>query len=171
MTTPTTSTPPAPARVEFKPAIRQVAAAAGRALSEEQVIALDEDLNGRFFLDPETGAVSVATAAGPVLDAQAAIRAAVAGWPLAEAPAAEPLAAEPEYVTLKLSNSVGLRKASDPMIKIITGFQAAEAARTAAEVKTWPNPWRKGSENRTRQVMIQKFDPARADRFKKDAGL
>lgn len=43
----------------------------------------------------------------------------------------------------------------------------AEASKAAAE----PNPWAKGSENVTRQIMLASRDPQRATRLRAEAGV
>ena len=54
-------------------------------------------------------------------------------------------------------------------------LNAERAARSAradeAGVKGWPNPWKAGAENLSRQMALMNLDPARAARFQAEAGV
>lgn len=57
-----------------------------------------------------------------------------------------------------------------PIAAFGRSLAAQHAAAMAKEAETWPNPWVKGQENRTRQNIIRNHNPALAARHRAEAG-
>lgn len=147
--------------VLFADEIRRTAAALGRSPTDEQVANLEMLARSRTYIDAAAGRVMMNDGG----DVAAFLTRETNAFPLVQA---EPAASE-GWVKLQNSASTWYRKANDPLTKIVTGFQAAEDAALAREIAGWPNPWRAGHQNRTRQAVITNKDPARAAQLKAQA--
>lgn len=168
------------AHVSFTDAIREAATKLGRTPTDEQVGNLNLVLQTLAHRDDETGALTVATEGHPVPFADyLSDQAGRFPKPSTGAPipaglrsALDRIDADADRGILRVGNGVQQgRPRGDAFADIARGLQAQHAAAIAREAAGWPNPWRKGHENRTRQTVLSKTDPAKAAQFRAEAGV
>lgn len=155
--------------VAYDGLIKARAEALDRVPTQQHIEMLGEVLKTLVRHDAAANVLTVEEDEGQHVDFVAYVDAAVAKFPAKPAPVPEP-AAPDAWIKVTLGGSTGWRKANDPMTAILKGLQASGDAALAREVSTLPNPWLPGQINRTHQVLITKSDPARAARFKAEAG-
>lgn len=149
------------ATVTFAGEIRRLAAAQGRVPTDAQVADLEALTRSRSFVDATAGTV--------VMNDGSAVAVFLNQEVASFAPAKAELPAGSDLIRVRIGSSTGHRRADDFFASFTAGLDKAHDAALAAEAATWPNPWAKGHENRTRQVVLTKINPAGAAKMKAEA--
>lgn len=156
-------TAPAP---DFASAIRTAAAEIGQTPTGDQVAALNHEMQSAWHIDLATGHVNVVVG-GRAMSVPSAVAEAAKAWAQPD----EPTITDDRWVKAEIGSSTGWRRANDPMFGIVQNIEAAHQRDLAREIAEWPNPFATKTANRTRQVILQKHDPALAARLQTEAGV
>lgn len=168
------------AHVSFVAAIRNIATELGRTPTAEQIDNLDTSLKSLAQIDHEGRPVVGIEPVGAYIAREAgAFARATAPTPKSDAPVPASLRSTLDRIQddahagiLRIGAGVQHgRPPGDGFADIARGLQAQHAAAIAREAAGWLNPWRKGHENRTRQTVLSKIDPAKAAQFRAEAGV
>lgn len=159
----------------FTAVVRTVAAEMGRTPTPQQVDDLDDALRslvrrddaGKFLVT--AGEREIPLVSYVRMQAAHFARATTGGSTTATGRSQADRDADGGVLRIGASTQYG-RPRGDVFADIARGLQATHDAALAREAAGWPNPWTKGAENRTRQVLIQKVDPAKAAQFRAEAG-
>lgn len=154
--------------VTFTGAIREAASKLGRVPTAEQVQELNAELQRLADLDDETQVITIASTEGfiPLPDFMAKR---MVSFPQAAVGTIDRDVNDDDRAPLRIGNGVQYGR-RDAFADIVRAIQVRDAEALAREAAGWSNPWRKGHENRTRQTIISKIDPAKAARYRAEAG-
>jgi hypothetical protein len=140
--------------------------------AEQLAGAVERDATGALTYSPEAGAAAFRIIAGEVVEIPAADF--VAGVILEHAkpiPKSTPATAqEAPAPAIPSSAPQWAQRTRGPISDFARALAASEDAAIQREIAGWPNPWAKGSENRTRQAVIANRNTALAAQHKAQAG-
>ena len=115
----------------------------------------------------DKGTVRIGNVRGDDLDVTAYVREVAKARPVLFRPAPEAEATSSSAVGASPSPGETI---TDQMARLNREREARSARASELGAKSWPNPWSKGAENITRQMVLLNIDPARASRFQAEAG-
>ena len=137
--------------------------------AQRLVDTVERDTSGSFSYLPDAGAAAFRIVGGAVVEIP--VGDFLAGVILQAAKPIAPVSAAPAVATAGSPPPVPTRpKPGAAVSEIGKAFEAMHDAAMIAECETWPNPWKAGQVNRTRQTIIINKHPTLAARLKAQAG-